>query len=86
MLKDKIHSDEFQSDHKQNQKDFTRERKLTFAKIVVIMMRKSVKSLQNVLNEAQKEISLLLKNDEETIREVPIRRLEKSLTIRLLLN
>lgn len=41
MLKDKIHSDEFQSDHKQNQKDFTRERKLTFAKIVVIMMRKS---------------------------------------------
>ena len=67
MLKDKIHSDEFQSDHKQNQKDFTRERKLTFAKIVVIMMRKSVKSLQNVLNEAQKEISLLLKNDEETI-------------------
>lgn len=31
------------------------------------MMRKSVKSLQNVLNEAQKEISLLLKNDEETI-------------------
>lgn len=67
MLKDKIHSDEFQSDHKQNQKDFTRERKLTFAKIVVIMMRKSVKSLQNILNEAQKEISVLLKNDEETI-------------------
>lgn len=42
------------------------------------MMRKSVKSLQNVLNEAQKEISLLLKNDEETITEVPIRRLEKA--------
>jgi hypothetical protein len=35
--------------------------------MIVIMMRKSAKSLQNVLNEAQKEISALLQSDEDTI-------------------
>lgn len=35
--------------------------------MVVIMMRKSVKSLQNVLNEAQREIGALLQSDEDTI-------------------
>lgn len=67
MLKKRIHSEQFKSENKTGSNDFTRERKLTFSKMVLIMMRKSAKSLQNVLNEAQKEISALLESDEDTI-------------------
>lgn len=64
MIKEKIHSDAFKSENKHAPSDFTRERKLTFAKMMIVMMRKSVKSLQNVLHEAQREIGALLKSDD----------------------
>lgn len=41
-------------------KAFTRERKLTFSKMIVLMTQKSVKSLQNILNEAEVYLSNLL--------------------------
>jgi hypothetical protein len=50
-----------------NKKDFTRERKLPFSKVLLTIVRKSVKSIQNVLNETQKHLSNLLDEDLETI-------------------
>ena len=67
MLKKTIHSNLFKSEHKKSPLDFTRERKLPFVKMVVIMMRKSMKSLQNVLNETQKELATLWNEDSESI-------------------
>lgn len=48
-------------------KDFTRNRKLTFSKMVLIMLRKGVKSLQNSLNETQKILNNLIGEDLTTI-------------------
>ena len=50
-----------------NKKDFTRNRKLPFSKVLLTVVRKSVKSIQNVLNETQKHLSVLLDEDLETI-------------------
>ncbi|MCD4771244.1 IS4 family transposase [archaeon] len=50
-----------------NKKDFTRDRKLPFSKVLLTIVRKSVKSIQNVLNETQKHLSVLLDEDLETI-------------------
>lgn len=50
-----------------NKKDFTRDRKLPFSKVLLTIVRKSVKSIQNVLNETQKHLSNLLDEDLETI-------------------
>lgn len=49
------------------EKDFTRDRKLPFSKVLLTMVRKSVKSIQNVLNETQKHLSVLLDEDLDTI-------------------
>ncbi|MEA3315483.1 MAG: IS4 family transposase, partial [Campylobacterota bacterium] len=46
---------------------FTRERKLPFSKVVLTVARKSVKSIQNVLNETQKHLSVLLDEDLNTV-------------------
>ena len=50
-----------------NKEDFTRNRKLPFSKVLLTVVRKSVKSIQNVLNETQKYLSTLLDEDLETI-------------------
>jgi len=42
----------FKNKHRKNANDFTRTRRLPFALVLVLMMRKGVKSLQNLLNEA----------------------------------
>jgi hypothetical protein len=47
-----IEDEEFKGRHRETEKDFTRVRSLPFALMLVLMMRKSVKSLQNVVNEA----------------------------------
>jgi len=60
-------SNYFKKDHKMNKKDFTRDRKLPFSKVLLTVVRKSVKSIQNVLNETQKHLSALLDEDLETI-------------------
>ena len=40
--------------------DFTRDRKLNFSKMIILMSRKSVKSIQNILNEAETYLSNML--------------------------
>ena len=52
MTQERIEADDFKSLHRQNAKAFTRERSLSFALVLVLVMRNSVKSLQNVVNEA----------------------------------
>ena len=47
-----IEDEDFKGRHRARQKDFTRVLSLPFALFLVLMMRKSVKSLQNVVNEA----------------------------------
>ena len=47
-----IGDEDFKGRHRARQKDFTRVLSLPFALFLVLMMRKSVKSLQNVVNEA----------------------------------
>lgn len=67
FFKDKILSNKFKSENRMNKKDFTRDRKLPFSKVLLTVVRKSVKSIQNVLNETQKHLSTLLDEDLETI-------------------
>ena len=47
-----IEDQDFKGRHRARQKDFTRVRSLPFELVLVLVMRKSVKSLQNVVNEA----------------------------------
>lgn len=47
-----MESEDFKKRHRAGENDFTRLRSLTFALVLVLVMRKSVKSLQNVVNEA----------------------------------
>ncbi|WP_428024557.1 IS4 family transposase [Arcobacter sp.] len=67
FFKDKILSDSFKSENKMNKEDFTRNRKLPFSKVLLTVVRKGVKSIQNVLNETQKHLSILLDEDLETV-------------------
>ena len=67
FFKEKILSNSFKSENRMNKKDFTRDRKLPFSKVLLTIVRKSVKSIQNVLNETQKHLSNLLDEDLETI-------------------
>ncbi len=50
-----------------NKKDFTRDRKLPFSKMILTITKKSIKSMQNVLNETQKHLSKLLDEDLQTV-------------------
>ena len=58
---------EFKQKFKLTKKSYTRNRKLTFEKMIITMVRKSVKSLQNMLNETQVILSSLFNTDIETI-------------------
>lgn len=51
MMRSRIKSKSFKKRHRKNPKDFTRERKLPFRVLILILLQKSLKSLQLVLNE-----------------------------------
>ncbi|MGB5920166.1 hypothetical protein [Arcobacter sp.] len=51
FFKDKILSNKFKSENRMNKKDFTRNRKLPFSKVLLTVVRKSVKSILKVLNQ-----------------------------------
>jgi hypothetical protein len=51
MTKELIFQTSFQNRHKQSVSDFTRQRKLSFSKLLLFQLQKSVKSLQLRLNE-----------------------------------
>jgi hypothetical protein len=52
-----IEDDLFKRRHRSNQKDFTRLRVLSFGLVLVLVLRKSVKSLQLVVNEALNQLN-----------------------------
>ncbi|WP_261344000.1 IS4 family transposase [Candidatus Uabimicrobium amorphum] len=54
--KELLESERFKKMHRKNEKDFTRERKLPFSRLMVFMIRKSIKSIQNRLNEFVKDL------------------------------
>jgi len=66
-IREKILSEEFKTQSKKSEQDFTRDRKLTFSKMIILMSRKSVKSIQNILNEAETYLSNMLEEDLVTI-------------------
>ena len=51
MIRSRIKSKSFKERHRRNPKDFTRERKLPFGILFLLILQKSLKSLQLVLNE-----------------------------------
>jgi hypothetical protein len=55
MLTD-LDSQEFLRQHRTSDQAFTRKRKLPFAQMVILGLTRSVESLQNRLNEAQKAL------------------------------
>lgn len=60
QLRQRIVSEAFKARHRSAPEFFTRERKLSFAMMLLSILRKSVKSLQNVLNELSLELNLPL--------------------------
>lgn len=60
----KVAQRSFVRDHSSNEKDFTRDRVLTFPTMILLLLRKSIKSLQLVLNELfiHNNISQLVSN------------------------
>jgi len=66
-IREKILSAEFKIRNKVSKQDFTRDRKLNFSKMIILMSRKSVKSIQNILNEAETYLSNMLEEDLITI-------------------
>lgn len=58
IIRERIEAKAFKSRHRQTDKVFVRERSLPFALVVVLLMRNSVKSLQNVVNEAMTWLKL----------------------------
>ena len=52
ITRQQIENENFKSRHRKTTKAFTRTRSLPFALVMVLIMRKSLKSLQNVVNEA----------------------------------
>ena len=53
-----INSETFKEKHRTSEKFFTRTRKLFFSLLVVIILRKSVKSMQLILNELSMELDM----------------------------
>ena len=51
-----IHSETFKERHRVSEKCFTRTRKLFFSLLIVVILRKSVKSMQLILNELSMEL------------------------------
>ncbi len=56
--RDQLKSLKFSETHRASENDFTRKRSLPFATLMVLMMRKSVKAVQNVVNEAMSYFNL----------------------------
>ena len=52
VSKEQIEAKEFKALHRHSEKSFTRDRRLPFSLVLVLVLRNSVKSLQNVVNEA----------------------------------
>lgn len=52
LSKEQIEAEEFKTRHRHSEKAFTRDRSLPFSLVLVLVLRNSVKSLQNVVNEA----------------------------------
>lgn len=52
VSKEQIEAKEFKALHRHSEKFFTRDRRLPFSLVLVLVLRNSVKSLQNVVNEA----------------------------------
>jgi hypothetical protein len=52
LSKEQIEVEEFKTRHRHSEKAFTRDRSLSFSLVLVLVLRNSVKSLQNVVNEA----------------------------------
>ena len=46
-----IYDESFKNQHRVSEKFFTRSRKLSFALVIALILKKSVKSLQSMLNE-----------------------------------
>jgi len=69
LIKKLIDSSSFQEKYKIGENSFSRTRKLTFAKLILSMVRKSTKSIQNSLNEIQKEISKMFDIELETVTD-----------------
>ena len=53
-----INSETFKEQHRVSEKCFTRTRKLFFSLLIIVILRKSVKSIQLVLNELSVELDL----------------------------
>jgi hypothetical protein len=60
MSKNLIHSEGFKERHRQAQKYFSRERLLTFPVVILLLVQKSAKSMQLVLNEMCLKLKLPL--------------------------
>ena len=56
ITKKLINSESFMKDHRANSSFFTRERKLTFPRLLSILLQKSVKPLQVMLNEVMSKL------------------------------
>jgi len=67
FIRNKILSDEFKNEYKMKENDFIRNRKLPFAKMILLMTKKGVKSLQNTLNETEKFLSNLIGEELTTV-------------------
>lgn len=52
LSKEQIEVEDFKTRHRHSEKAFTRDRSLPFSLVLVLVLRNSVKSLQNVVNEA----------------------------------
>jgi hypothetical protein len=59
-IKELLNDSEFQARHKINPKYFTRQRALTFPIVLTLILQKSVKSLQLVLNECFEKLALYM--------------------------
>jgi hypothetical protein len=74
-----MHSDALKDRNKISPTSFTRERKLTFSKMMLLMTRKSVKSLQNMLNETEIYLSQALDKDLKTVSNSAFSQARKNL-------
>jgi len=66
-IRKKIQSETFKRKYRTSSRYFTRDRKLIFTKMIALMTRKSVKSLQNILNETEIYLSYILERDLNTV-------------------
>ncbi len=58
VVQDCINSDEMRGKYRRDGKCFVRTRKLSFGLLIIMILRKSVKSLQLILNELADELGI----------------------------